>query len=944
MSADTLFLYGKITRRIFAIFLVFALLPVSILSWVAMDRISNATNQQVSKVLENEVKNFSYLILERLQFAQQSLHLYQAELTANPGQKLASQMEAELARKGLLLARQSADMLHDLPPARLDAARARLARGHSMALLQETDGQNRVYLAVALSAENLEAGLVTARLDIDYVLRPQESRNLTIESCILDTQYNMLYATSTSLCLSFLDASANKLGHKGEITFGPDNNIFSLYRSLFMEEKFGVGGWKIVIIQPGSKLFSASEVFRTYFVIAALGVILSLSLVSVYFIRTRMAPLPRIMAGIQRVSEKRYDEPVDVTSGDEFEELADAFNTMSGQVSRQLVTMASMAELDQLILTRIKREDLIRVVLEKTGDIIPHQAIALAMLEEGRPGGQLYRLSDNGNADFDIAPFSLEPDQVSVLEDESLWLQTSSAGSKALFAAFPNHIHHLQLVPVHREEQLIALIVLGYEQRPSLDVEDIANTRSYADRIAVALANAEWEARLYHQAHYDTLTGLPNRLSLLDTLTQSIRHAQRSQQPFAVMFFDLDDFKLVNDSLGHIAGDEMIGIMAGRLQDCMRSDDTVARMGGDEFVIVSSAFPSEPAAVSGTSKMAEKMMQAVALPLQISGRDIRASSSIGIALYPKDGADADALLKNADTAMYHAKSLGRGNFQYFSEKLNAESLALMSLSTDIRRALESSEFELYYQPKIRIPEQTIIGAEALIRWNHPEKGLIRPLQFIEVAERMGLISAIGDWTLEEACRQIVRWREAGIAAPRVSVNLSAIQIHQEDLPGKVQLLLDTYQVQPECLEIEIVEGVLVEDMEGTSRKLKAVRELGVHIAIDDYGTGYSSLSYVKSFPVDTLKIDRCFITNICENSSDQAIVSSTIVLAHHLKMAVIAEGVETEEQAALLLQLGCDQIQGYLFSKPVPADQFAALISADTTLSALEPAADTGFA
>jgi diguanylate cyclase (GGDEF)-like protein len=932
MSADTIFLYGKITRRIFVIFLVFALVPVSLLSWVAMDRISRATDQQVSKVLENEVKNFSYLILERLQFAQQTLHLYQAEQTLNSEQKFPSQMQTELARKGLLLARQPSDMLYDLPPARLEAAKARLAGGQSIALLQETDGQRRVYLAAALAAEDLAAGLVTARLDIDYVLRPQQSRNLTIESCILDAQYNILFATSAPLCLSFLDASANQLGHKGEVAFGADNTTFSLYRSLFMEEKFGVSSWKIVIIQPGSDIFSASEVFRNNFVLAALGVILSLSLVSIYFIRARMAPLPKIMAGIHRVSEKQYDQPVEVASGDEFEELADAFNSMSSQVSRQIITMASLAELDRIILTRIKREDLIRVVLEKTGDIIPHQGIAIAVLDKDKPHGQLYSLDDSGNTDFNIADFELDQDQVIALEDDSLWL-ASADGATTLFSAFPAHIDYLQLLPVHQENQLIAVLVLAYDQTPNPDAEDIFTARSYADRVAVALGNAEWEARLYHQAHYDTLTGLPNRLSLLDTLAQSIRHAERSQQPFAVLFFDLDDFKLVNDSLGHIAGDKMIGVIAQRLQECLRADDTVARMGGDEFVIVSSAFPSEQEAVSGTSNMAEKMMKAVALPLQISGRDIRASSSIGIAFYPKDGEDSDALLKNADTAMYHAKSQGRGNFQYFSEKLNAESLALMSLSTDIKRALEADEFELYYQPKIKIPGDRIIGAEALIRWNHPEKGMVSPLQFIEVAERMGLISAIGDWTLNEACRQIVLWQEAGVSPPRVSVNLSAIQIHQEDLPGKVMMLLQRYQIEPECLEIEIVEGVLVEDMEATSSKLKAVRELGVHIAIDDYGTGYSSLSYVKSFPVDTLKIDRCFITNICEDSADQAIVTSTIVLAHNLKMAVIAEGVETVEQAAMLLDLGCDQIQGYLFSRPVPADQFAALISADTALA-----------
>jgi diguanylate cyclase (GGDEF)-like protein len=924
MSADSIFLYGKITRRIFAIFLVFALLPVSIFSWLAIERISNATDQQVSQVLENEVKNFSYLILERLQFAEQSLRIYQAELALKSPRELA--VQAASTRGELLFTLQPLDTMASPGAEGLPATQARLAAGQLLLLQEVINGRPQLSVATALYPDRLEAGLATVTLSSDYILRAESSRNLNIESCVLDAEHHILFATSGPLCREFLSATRGSLGYKGEFVFGADNGYFSRYRSLFLQQRFGVSAWKIAIIQPESEIFSASLDFRTNFLEIALGVILSLSLVSIYLIRTRMAPLSPIMAGIQRVSEKQYGQPVDVTSGDEFEELADAFNTMSSQVSRQLITMASLADIDQLILTRIKKEDLIRVVLEKTGDIIPHQALGLALLENGGSSGEMYSLASGGGADLSSSGFDLTPAQATALKQDSLWLDISEPGVAGDFKLPGQHISHLHLLPVQREDQLEALIVLGYRQRPVMDSEDIATARSFADRIAVALANAEWEDKLYHQAHYDTLTGLPNRLSLLDSLAHSIKLAQRNQQPFAVMFFDLDDFKLINDSLGHAAGDEMIAVMGQRLHDCMRADDTVARMGGDEFVVISSSFPTLQAAVSGTSRMADKMMAAVARPLDIHGRDIRTSSSLGIALYPKDGADADALLKNADAAMYHAKSLGRGNFQYFSEKLNAESIALMSLSNDIKRALEADEFELHYQPKVELPGNRIIGLEALIRWQHPQRGLIHPEKFIEVAERMGLISVIGDWTLHEACRQIVRWQQMGIEAPRVSVNLSAIQIHREDLLAKVQDLLHTYQLQPESLEIEIVEGVLVEDLAATSTKLTAVRDLGVQISIDDYGTGYSSLSYVKSFPVDTLKIDRCFITNICENSSDQAIVNSTIVLAHNLDMKVIAEGVETDQQAALLQELGCDQIQGYLFSRPVPAEKLTAML------------------
>ncbi|MBT4519167.1 MAG: bifunctional diguanylate cyclase/phosphodiesterase [Halieaceae bacterium] len=381
----------------------------------------------------------------------------------------------------------------------------------------------------------------------------------------------------------------------------------------------------------------------------------------------------------------------------------------------------------------------------------------------------------------------------------------------------------------------------------------------------------------------------------------------------------------MNDSLGHIAGDEMIGIIAGRLHESMRGGDTVARMGGDEFVIISSILPSAEAAVSIMSKAASRMIERVSQPLTLQGVEIRTSCSVGIALYPRDGVSSDVLLKSADSAMYHAKSQGRGTFQFFSDQLNEQSMALMSLSSDIKRGLEEDEFELHYQPKVDLKSNEIVGAEALIRWQHPERGMVSPGEFIEVAERMGLICAIGDWTLHEACRQIKAWEEAGMVPPRVSVNMSAIQIHQEDVPGKVRKLLEDYQLKSERLELEIVEGVLVEDMEATSTKLRDIRDLGVHISIDDYGTGYSSLSYMKSFPVDTLKVDRCFIIDICTDKADRAIVDSTIILAHNLNMAVISEGVEEAEQAELLRDMGCDQMQGYYFSRPLPAKDFAAL-------------------
>ena len=925
MPSQSLFLNGKITRHLFFIFLASALVPICILSLIAIARISDATEQQVSKGLENEVKNFSYLILERLDFAEQSAKLYRDELASLSPERLAQERGEHQGQKGLTVSLQP---LSFIQRAELKATHQRLAEGKLLMLAREEGRQLlQIYLTSALDPTRIEAGLVTVRLAPDYVLGMWENRNLSVDSCVLDKGDRLLYATRVELCEKFLQAGQGTLGHKGEISFDAGDRYFSRYRGLFLEDKFGIPNWKIVIIQPETDIFLSSVVFRNNFLLAALGVILSLSLASIYLIRTRMAPLTSIMAGIQRVAEKQYDQPVEVNSGDEFEDLAEAFNSMSGQVSRQLVTMASMAEIDQLILTRIKKEDIIRVVLEKTGDVIPSDSIGLIIVDGAAFTGRLYQLADGGAEDFATNKLTLSDRLQEELFTGVTWLNRDDPEGREYLTWFPGGTSSLQALPVLREQQLVAVILLGYEQQPLLDEEEIAATKSYADRIAVALGNAEWEERLFHQAHYDTLTGLPNRLSMRDRLNRTTEQASRNGESFAVLFIDLDDFKLVNDSLGHHSGDDMIAIMAQRLESSLRAGDTVARMGGDEFVMVSGAFKSSKLAVSAMSRVASKLMEELARPLEISGREIRSSSSIGVAIFPRDGADPDTLLKNADTAMYHAKAQGRGNFQFYSDKLNAESVALMALTSDIKRALEKDEFELHFQPKIGLPDQKIVGAEALIRWQHPARGMVPPGAFIEVAEKMGLINAIGNWTLHQACRQICAWQEAGYEVPRISVNISAIQIHQEDLPTTIADLLEAYHLDPRYLEIEIVEGVLLEDMKSTTDKLIALQELGVHISIDDYGTGYSSLKYVRSFPVDTLKIDRCFITNICENPADRAIVTSTIVLAHNLHMEVVAEGVETAEQAQLLQDLGCDQLQGFYFSKPVAADAAAELFA-----------------
>ncbi len=428
--------------------------------------------------------------------------------------------------------------------------------------------------------------------------------------------------------------------------------------------------------------------------------------------------------------------------------------------------------------------------------------------------------------------------------------------------------------------------------------------------------------QMSHSALHDFLTGLPNRLFLSDRITQAIAVAPRHMNKVAVLFLDLDGFKHVNDSLGHPTGDKLLQSVARRLGECVRGADTVSRQGGDEFVVLlSEVVQSEHAAIT-----ARRMLQAVARPHSIDNHDLQITTSIGLSVYPDDGLDADTLIKNADTAMYHAKENGRQSYQFFTPAMNVRAVERQSIEEGLRRALERHEFELHYQPKVNLKTGLITGAEALIRWTHPIRGLITPAQFVPVAEDCGLIGPIGKWVLREACRQARTWLDAGLPAGTMAVNISAIEIQDENfLDGVLAILKDT-GLDAQSLELELTESVLMKRAESTATVLQSLAALGVQIAIDDFGTGYSSLSYLRKFPIHALKIDQSFVRQITTAGNDTSIVTAVISMGRSLKLRVVAEGVETSEELALLKALRCEEAQGYYFSRPVTAPQFAKLL------------------
>jgi diguanylate cyclase (GGDEF)-like protein len=432
----------------------------------------------------------------------------------------------------------------------------------------------------------------------------------------------------------------------------------------------------------------------------------------------------------------------------------------------------------------------------------------------------------------------------------------------------------------------------------------------------------EAEEQLFRMAHFDGLTGLPNRSNLMDRLGEARAGALASGRPLAVLFVDLDRFKLINDNLGHAVGDDLLRAVSKRFQGGVRESDTVCRTGGDEFVIALTDLQDH----KEISNLAGRLLKPLSRPFQIGLHEIFVTASVGISVFPEDGEDLEILVKKADIAMYHAKSLGRNNYQFYNSRMDEHADRRLMLSNGLRRGMEAGEFRVYYQPKVEVGTGRVTAFEALIRWEHPELGLLSPDEFIPLAEEAGLIIPLGEWVLREACRQAATWQIEGSPPVRIGVNLSGYQLQHPGMAVVVLRILDETGLAPECLELEITETVVMQNPTLAISVLEEIRALGIQVSIDDFGTGYSSLAQLKRFSVNTLKIDKSFIRDLEHNPTDAAIASAIIAMGACLNLEVVAEGVETEGQLAFLLGKDCHGAQGYLFSKPVPGEEVPGII------------------
>ncbi len=717
---------------------------------------------------------------------------------------------------------------------------------------------------------------------------------------------------------------------------GTDGDVIGAFWAPPNTRRFRLPFLRVVLGEREEHVIAPMAEFTKSFpliLLASIGTVIVLALSQ---IRRSVLPLAALQQGTQRIAERRFDTRVTITSGDELEALGASFNAMASHLDRQFRALSTAAELDRAVLSSVDTTRIVDTVLGRLPDLCESDAMCITLLdtthaaagiatawvaEPGGPGRRWPSQLTIATPEMDAARQQRERFVVALPSD-----------------ALPVHLRPLAspqprtitVLPLFFQDELLGLLAVR-RAGPPPDEETFVQVRRLADQVAVALANARMVDQVRFLAFYDSLTRLPNRVLFKERLAHVLSRAERGRKLVAVCFLDVDHFSRINDTLGYEAGDRLVQEVASRITACTRRGDSVARygeepavevarLGGDEFTVMLPDLDDAQDAV----RVVRRILDSFAQSFQLGDHEVFVTATAGVAIYPFDGTDSEDLLKNADAAMFHAKEQGRNTYRLYSSSMNAEAMARMRTEQLLRKAVEAGEFTIWYQPIVDLRTGTVTAAEALVRWKHPELGLITPGGFIGLCEEIGLIVPLGKWILQSVCEQSREWRRSGLGDLTITVNLSARQLYSDGLVDMVREVIHAAGIPPSSLVLELTESMLMDPAGQVGTTVRDLAAVGVGLAIDDFGTGYSSLSYLKHFPVGTLKIDRSFVADVTEDADAAAIVTAIIALARALGMEVVAEGVETEGQAAFLRGQGCEKLQGFYFGRPAPAETFAA--------------------
>jgi diguanylate cyclase (GGDEF)-like protein len=935
MKIDTTFMRGKVARRIAALFVLSAFLPMLVMAVLTFSQVRGIITEQAHSRLIATSKDFAMVVDQRLVLAQGDLSRIALSMR-NGGSAPGSQALENLKGffSGLTVigpgVRSTLIIGNALAWPKIgESERAHLAKGESVLIVQSDSGASpRILLLHMIEADKPDNFALVAELDPAQVWGDEEDFPYMTGLCMFADSGVMLFCSrpelqteSAMLARKIADASPDS-----RVQIGEESMIVGQWQ-LFLKPKFYAPYWTAIAVQPMELALRPVDKFSRIFIAVIVLTMLLAALLSVSQIRRTMGPLEKLINGTRRVADEDFDHRVDVAGDDEFGDMATSFNNMAERLGSQLGTLKVLSNIDQVILSKTDIDPVFSIVLARIRKLTSANFAGVVVLDKPVEGeARIYFLQSGHEPSMEVSRIRVNAERLQEFDgrDKGFWLDDSESLQHYIPQPGFQIAGRLFVLPIITEGSLSAFICLEFKNTEDLPPHMLIHLRDLGDRIGVAMSAVARDEKLIYQARHDDLTGLPNRLLFKEQLSSAISFAQREGHIMALLFVDLDRFKNINDTLGHSAGDELLKEAAQRLHRCNRGGDTIARLGGDEFAII---LPSIPG-IRGAATVAEHILQTFLQPFVVAGQNNYISASIGIAISPIDGNDSDDLLRKADTAMYRAKDLGRGRFAYFEEQMNVEAIERMNLEHDMHQGLLRKEFVLYYQPKLDLRTGQIVGAEALLRWNHPTRGLVSPGVFISIAEEIGLIGEIGKNVIWDACTQLAAWRTAGVHAPRIAVNVSVRQFRRGDLIQIITKALQATSTLPSELEIEVTESLFLDETSDATAVLNELRKMGLKVAIDDFGTGYSSMSYLRQLPIDSMKIDKSFIDDIVNDHTAGAIAQLIITLAHTLQKSVIAEGVETIEQLNLLRKWQCDIIQGYYFSKPLPPERFVEFMQA----------------
>ncbi|QJD58562.1 EAL domain-containing protein [Pseudomonas sp. gcc21] len=916
---------SRFARRLFSFLFLAITLPVAVLASITLLQVSDQLTVQHRDQLHKDAKHIGMSLFERLQrvVGDMQLAALRPELTATAAS--ATWFRPAFDSDGASLNPPWLELAAP-EPWMLEAALGGLSStqqsdGVWVRMLQSGGEPSAFMVVIRSGGETL-----VAQVREDYLWDAEQLAEDQL-ICIIDAESIPLFCNRSDGREALKALAAQGLGGaSGYYTWrNAERGMRSVYWEVFLRGLGMNDNWTVVLSEPEQRFFAPSGRFGFSMVVIILVSMLAALMFSIRHIRRVLRPLDILRRATARVGEGHLDKPVVVDSDDEFEELADSFNGMMGKLALQFHQLEALADIDRLILSTMDPDLVVGQVAERIRQLLGSELLVV-VAEQQHKQPLIIGVADSPVevGIIDSERFSQAVDKLTqqgemLVSERPAWLSCSPLGQK---------VASWTLIPIQVRD-VKGMVVLGSRQSRDLAALHLPAALQSIRRISIALTRARWQAELYQQAHHDELTGLPNRSALKMKLSEALARATKDGTRVAVMFIDLDRFKLINDALGHAAGDEYLCQIAERIRQCARPADLVARLGGDEFTIAVADIPSDHDVPAMVEAVISRLLAVVPQPVRVGLHELRSTLSIGVAIFPDDGENLDDLMKQADTAMYQSKRRGGNSHHFFVNDMHVAAQQRMELESDMRHALETSGFELYYQPQVSAETGLMVGAEVLLRWQHPTRGNISPGIFIPIAEESMLIAEIDRWVLDAACRQIRSWLDEGLTPVPLSINISAAHFQQPAFVGRVRNSLTDYQLGPQRIELEITEGALINDLSFALQSLQGLHDEGVKLAIDDFGTGYCSLGYLKDMPIDKLKIDQSFIRNVDRSGRDAAIVEVILQLSRRLGLQCVAEGVETEEERLWLHANGCDAYQGYLFHRPMALADFRMLLIRD---------------